>query len=158
MPAIHQTRLSTCGLTLSLQLLKYVVSNYWNMYATSAPRNTVSEALSPASNQEYYSSSQLRGLTLQSNQTVRGIGTMSGAQRHLTISRLPSICMKMEEVWDMDLAQMWDLDRGAFCMLSWSSDWLLAPPWKTLDDRAATESKKLNYWKSAQNSCCIILQ
>lgn len=50
MPAIHQTRLSTCGLTLSLQLLKYVVSNYWNMYATSVPRNTFSLAFShPAS-------------------------------------------------------------------------------------------------------------
>ena len=92
MPAIHQTRLSTCGLTLSLQLLKYVVSIYWNMYATSVPRNTVSPASShPASNQEYYSTSRLKGLTMQSHQTVRGIGTMSGEQRRLTLclSRLP---------------------------------------------------------------------
>lgn len=75
MPAIHQTRLSTCGLTLSLQLLKYVVSNYWNMYATSVPRNTVSPAVShPASNQEYYSTSRPKGLTMQSHQNCQGDG------------------------------------------------------------------------------------
>lgn len=87
MPAINQTKLSTCGLTLSSQLLKYVVSNYWNMYATSVPRNTFSPAFShPGSNQEHYSASRFKGLTVQSHQTVRGIGTMSGDQRHLSLA------------------------------------------------------------------------
>lgn len=107
-PAIHQTRQSTCGLTLSLQLLKYVVSNYWNMHATSVPRNTFSLAFShPASNQGYYSTSRFEGLTMQSHQTVRGIGTMSGEQKHLSLCCSlflvsPSI-WKQEEMWDMDL-------------------------------------------------------
>lgn len=78
MPAIHQTRLSTCGLTLSLQLLKYVVSNYWNMYATSVPRNFLWLSHILPHNQEYYSTSRFKGLTMQSHQTVRGIGTLSG--------------------------------------------------------------------------------
>ena len=90
MPAIHQTRLSTCRLTLSLQLLKYVVSNYWNMYATSVPRNTFSPAFSKSSLQpRVVQPRQIqRGLTMQSHQAVWGTGTMSGAQRLLTPSPL----------------------------------------------------------------------
>lgn len=33
-------RISTRGLTGRLQLLKYVASDYWNMYVTSVPRNS----------------------------------------------------------------------------------------------------------------------
>lgn len=146
MPGIHQTRLSTCGLTLSLQLLKYVVWNYWNMYATSVPRNTAAPAPShPPASQELYSTSRLTRLTMQSHHSVRGIETMSREQRHLTPPpRLPSICMKMEEIWDMDLPQMWELNRGAFCMLSWSTDWSLPtslPLGKRLDGRTANRKE-----------------
>lgn len=116
MPGLQQTMVFTCGLTLSLKLLKYVVWNYWNMYDESVPRNTASQTfphLTSSANQEYYSTSRLWWLTVQSHQTVRVIGTVSRERRHLTLPFLPSICMKMEEIWDMDLPQMWELNRGA---------------------------------------------
>lgn len=140
MPAINQTKLSTCGLTLSSQLLKYVVSNYWNMYATSVPRNTFSPAFSHSgSNQEHYSASRFKGLTVQSHQTVRGIGTMSGDQRHLSLALISP-----PSAWKWWKYEIWiclgcESSTGAlFVCWAGPSDWSLAPPWKTLNGRAAT--------------------
>lgn len=56
MPALQQTKVFTCELTLSLKLLKYVVWSYWNMYDESIPRNTASQTfphLTSSANQEY---------------------------------------------------------------------------------------------------------
>lgn len=158
MPVIHQTRLFTCELTLSLQLLKYVVSNYWNMYATSVPRNTVSPAfLHPASNQEYYNTSRLGGLTMQSHQTVRGMGTMSGVQRHLTLSH-PS-----PSAWKWRKYKIWiclrcESSTGAL-FVCWAGPLIvrLLPVGKRSMAGLQPKANTLNYWKSAQNSCYIIL-
>lgn len=155
-PAIQQTRLFTCELTLSLQLLKYVVSNYWNMYGTSVPRNTVSPAfVHPASNQKYYNTSRLRGLTMQSHQTVRGIGTMSGEQRHLTLSHLSPSAWKWRKykIW---ICLRCASSTGAL-FVCWAGPLIdrLLPLGKCSMAVLQPKANTLNYWKSARNSCCF---
>lgn len=153
MPAMHQTRLFTSGLTLGLQFLKYVVSNCWKMYAPAAPRKTFTPQL--VSNHKFSSSSRFKSLTTQSHQTVMGIKNKFQVHRHTpSLPPLPSVRMKLVEIWDMDLPRMWELDGGAFCMSSWSADWSLAPSWQTLDGRAAARKANIhNDWKLAKNSC-----
>lgn len=66
---------------------------------------------------------------------------------------LPSICMKMEEIWDMD----WERSTGSFRMLSRATDWSLA----LASARRWGQTRKANrldYWKSAPSSCKTVTQ
>lgn len=66
---------------------------------------------------------------------------------------LPSICMKMEEIWDMD----WGRSTGSFRMLSRATDWSLAlasARWWGQTRKA----NRLDYWKSAPSSCKTVTQ
>lgn len=133
-------RVSRCGLTVSSQLLKYVASNYWNMYVTSAPRNSFTP---PAAWKHQHQ--QIYDNAVTSN--CQGTQPTPGGQTRLILSPLLSIRMKIPELWDMDRPRMRELDRGAFCMLGRSADWSLAPAWRALD-LPAQKQIVLNDWTS----------
>ncbi len=154
----HTPKLSSCGLTLSLLVLKYVVSDCWNMYGASVPRNTVSPAFQhTASNHECCSTSRLKGLTMQSHQTVRGDGgNVRSAETSSSHVSAPSAWKRRKyEIWICLRCE--SLTAALFvCWAGPLIDCTPLPPlakarWQGCNPKA----NMLNYWKSARNSCCV---
>lgn len=102
-----------------------------------------------------------REVTMQSHQTVRGAGTMSTEQRHLTLPRptFPSAWKwRKYEIW-IRLRCESATGGGRFLYVE-LVHWLIvrSPLANARCQGCNPKANTLNYWKSAQSSCCIILQ
>lgn len=74
---------------------------------------------------------------------------MPGGQAHLVPPShpLPSICMKILELWGMDWSRMRERARqGCFCVLSWSTDWSLTPTWPMLEGHNCSPKANSAEW------------